>query len=39
MTQAEAAADDLAVGEQAGDLRPFAAVDFARGLVGSVAAP
>ncbi len=29
----------VGVGEQAGDLRPFAAIDFARGLVGSVQAP
>ena len=26
----------VGVGEQAGDLRPFGAMDFARGLVGSV---
>ena len=29
----------VGVGEQAGDLRPFAAMDFARGLVGGVGAP
>ncbi len=28
----------VGVGEQAGDLRPFAAIDFARGLVGASAA-